>query len=167
MRVDAMLSDSRNSVASSSIDGKEDISSGFKMYMPESRITRAPVMLKASSRSSITVGRGITMNTRMPTTATAMKTSLLRVMSGRGPAVFDSFTSSNWCRLLYVADIRDAWRPVHKAIMHVSCREAEFCDCRFPELPDTGTACHAVNGRGRPRTGSPVATAGRSTLMRC
>ena len=167
MRVDAMFSDSRNSVASSSIEGKEDISSGFRMYMPESKITRAPVMLKASSRSSITVGRGITMNTRIPTTATAIKTSLLRVMSGRGPAELASLTSSNWCRLLYVVDNRDAWRTVQKAIMHVSCRLSEFYDRRFPVRPHTGTACHAVNGRGKPRAGSPVTADGRSTLMRC
>jgi len=103
----------------------------------------------------------------MPTTATAIKTSLLRVMSGRGPVVFDALTSSKRCRFPFFADIRDVWRPVHQAIMHVSCREVEFCERPFPESTDRDRACRAVNGRGTLRAGSPAAASGRSARLRC
>jgi len=70
--VEATFRDSRNSVISKRIDGKADSSNGRATYILASRITRAIVILKDSSKSSIMVGSGTTMNTRIPTTATAI-----------------------------------------------------------------------------------------------
>ena len=86
IRVEATFKDSRKSVASRRIDGKAERSSGFMIYMPTSRITSEKVMLNDSSKSSINGGIGMIMNTRIPTTATAMKMSVFLDIRGTAPA---------------------------------------------------------------------------------
>ena len=87
IRVVAMLSDSRNRVVSSRMEGKDESSSGRWMYMATSRMTSEKVMLKVSSRSRRKVGSGMTMKPRMHTTAMASEMSLLRVIRVRGSGI--------------------------------------------------------------------------------
>jgi hypothetical protein len=76
------LSDNLNNVTNSRIEGKADKSKGFWTYILARRIISEKVMLNDSSRSSNNVGRGITIKTKMPITATAMKTSLFLAING-------------------------------------------------------------------------------------
>jgi hypothetical protein len=68
-RVALTLSASRNIVAMSSREGKIEKSSGRVTYMLTSRISTAPVMLTAMSRSRSTVGSGTMSMTTMNTIA--------------------------------------------------------------------------------------------------
>ena len=63
-----MFSASRNSVATSSSDGKLEKSSGRRTYIDTSTTSTAPVMLQAISRSSTADGIGTTIMTTMATT---------------------------------------------------------------------------------------------------
>ncbi len=86
MRVEATLRDSRNKVTSSNMEGKADRSRGRRVYMEASRIMSAKVILNDIRRSSSIGGSGITMNTRIATTATAMIISLFLEIAGTCPA---------------------------------------------------------------------------------
>jgi hypothetical protein len=72
-------------VANSRIDGNADNSSGCMMYMLASIITSEMVMLNDKSKSRTTGGKGIIINTRIPTTAAARKISLFFVRIDIGP----------------------------------------------------------------------------------
>lgn len=85
MRVEATLSESRNKVISSRMDGKADSSRGLNVYIEAKRITIAKVMLNEISRSNSIGGNGITKKTRIATTATAMNRSLFFVIAGSFP----------------------------------------------------------------------------------
>ena len=85
MRVEATLSESRNNVISSRIDGKADNSRGLTAYIEARRITIAKVILNEISRSNSIGGNGITIKTRIATTATAMNRSLFFVSAGSFP----------------------------------------------------------------------------------
>ena len=76
------MSDNRNRVASSRIEGNAGKSNVRGTYMLANRMIKESVILKESSRSNKKVGRGITINTRMPTTATAIQRSLFLVTIG-------------------------------------------------------------------------------------
>jgi len=65
------------------IEGNDDSSNGFMMYVATRTIIRQNVILKDNRMSRSTVGNGITMNTRIPTIATAKKTSLFFRNLGR------------------------------------------------------------------------------------
>ena len=79
------MSDSRNRVISSRMDGNEDNSSGLTVYMEAKRITSAKVILNEIKRSSTIAGSGITINIKMATTATAMTISLFFEIPGISP----------------------------------------------------------------------------------
>ena len=74
--MEAILRDKRNRVASKIIEGNVDSSNGLMMYVATRTIIKQNVMLKDNRMSRSTGGKGITMNTRIPTIATAKKTSL-------------------------------------------------------------------------------------------
>jgi hypothetical protein len=80
--VEAILRDSLNKVASKIMEGKDDNSNGLRIYVATKTIKRQKVMLKDNKISRSTGGSGITINTRMPTIATASKTSLFFIKVG-------------------------------------------------------------------------------------
>ncbi len=77
--MEATFRESRNSVDSSRSDGKEDRSSGLRMYMPTRRMIRAKVILKERNRSSSIAGMGMIMTIRMDMAAKPIITSVLLV----------------------------------------------------------------------------------------
>jgi hypothetical protein len=82
IRVEATLSESRNRVTSNKMEGKADKSKGLRVYIEASRMMSAKVILNEISRSNTTAGKGITIKTKIPTTATAKEISLFFVMPG-------------------------------------------------------------------------------------
>jgi hypothetical protein len=77
--VEATFKERRNKVESKSNDGKEDRSSGFRMYIPTRRMIRDKVILNERNRSSNMAGMGMTMTMRMDMAAKPMRTSVLVV----------------------------------------------------------------------------------------
>jgi hypothetical protein len=68
------------------MDGKADSSRGLIVYIEAKRMMSANVILNDIRRSSSIGGRGITMNIRIATTATATEISLFLVIPGSCPA---------------------------------------------------------------------------------
>ena len=69
------MSERRKRVANNTIEGNEDNSRGFRIYVDTRTITRHSVIFNERSISSSMEGRGITMNTSIATTATDIKIS--------------------------------------------------------------------------------------------
>ena len=76
------MSESRNRVTSSKMEGKADNSKGLRVYIEASRMISAKVILNEMSRSSSMDGSGITIKARIPTTAAAKDISLFFVIPG-------------------------------------------------------------------------------------
>ncbi len=85
-RVEAMLSDRRNSVDSSKIDGNEVNSSGFLIISAVTSTRIENVIEIASNKSSSTGGSGTSMMARMPSTPTASPISPRSSMLRRSPS---------------------------------------------------------------------------------
>ena len=77
-----MFKDRRNKVARRMIEGNEDSSNGFRIYVATRTIIKENVMFRDKRMSRSMGGNGITINTRMPTTAAAKKMSLFFVNNG-------------------------------------------------------------------------------------
>ena len=75
-------------VISNKMEGKADKSRGRNVYMEASRMMSANVMLNDIRRSSSIGGRGIIINARIATTATAMVISLFLEIPGSCPATW-------------------------------------------------------------------------------
>jgi len=79
------LSDNLNNVVSRSMEGKDESSSGFRIYMPTRRIINENVMLNDKRRSNKIDGSGIIIINKIPTTDSAIKISVFFVTTERGP----------------------------------------------------------------------------------
>jgi hypothetical protein len=75
MRIEVMLSASRNRVVTSSTVGKDENSKGFLMNRPVIRIRIDEVIDKDSNMSSTRLGIGMIRMTMMPMTPVAITTS--------------------------------------------------------------------------------------------